>query len=150
MERHEVFSRYHNSIVGHHGVEHTLKAMSLGGHAPKRFGMDQRVFHMPEDQIPTSSGAGRGGTSLSPLTSISVDTMGPLREDENENYFVIIIVDNFSKLIGPPRSCDFTMGTNFWCSERDPKRWRFVVYVQDGSGHSFLAPFSCSGVPSRS
>ena len=33
VERHEVFSRYHNSIVGHHGVERTLKAMSLGGHA---------------------------------------------------------------------------------------------------------------------
>jgi hypothetical protein len=36
VERHEVFSRlslYHNSIVGYHGVERTLKAMSLGGHA---------------------------------------------------------------------------------------------------------------------
>jgi len=31
-ERHEVFARYHNSIVGHLDVEHTLmKAMSLGG-----------------------------------------------------------------------------------------------------------------------
>ena len=33
VERNEAFSRYHNSIVGHHGVERTLKAMSLGGHA---------------------------------------------------------------------------------------------------------------------
>jgi len=30
VERHEVFSKYQNSIVGHHGMEHTLKAMSLG------------------------------------------------------------------------------------------------------------------------
>ena len=33
FEKHEVLSRYHNSIVGHLGVERTLKAMSLGGHA---------------------------------------------------------------------------------------------------------------------
>ena len=33
IERHEVFARYHNSIVGHLGVERTLKAMSLGGHS---------------------------------------------------------------------------------------------------------------------
>jgi hypothetical protein len=33
MENHEVFSRYHNSIVGHLGVVHTLKAMSLKGYA---------------------------------------------------------------------------------------------------------------------
>ena len=33
IERHEVFARYYNSIVDHLGVERTLKAMSLGGHA---------------------------------------------------------------------------------------------------------------------
>ena len=33
IKRHEVFARYHNSIVGHLGVERTLKAMSLGGHS---------------------------------------------------------------------------------------------------------------------
>ena len=33
IERHEVFARYHDSIVGHLGVERTLKAMSLGGHS---------------------------------------------------------------------------------------------------------------------
>ena len=38
--------------------------------------------------------------SLSPLTSLSVNTPGPLKEDENENCFIIVVVDNFSKLIG--------------------------------------------------
>ena len=37
--------------------------------------------------------------SLSPLTSLSVDTLGPLKVDENGNSFIIVIVDNFSKLI---------------------------------------------------
>jgi len=45
IERPEVSARYHNSIVGHLGVESTLKAMSLGGHslgwdAPKRKKVD--------------------------------------------------------------------------------------------------------------
>jgi hypothetical protein len=30
-ERFEIFSKYHNSIVGHFGIGNTLKAMSLGG-----------------------------------------------------------------------------------------------------------------------
>jgi len=109
VERHEVFSRYHNSIVGHHGVERTLKAMSLGGHAWA--GMRQNVSNwigecsicqkikfqrLPEweDEVEHHL------YSLSPLTSLSVDTLGPLKEDENGNSFVIVIVDNFSKLIG--------------------------------------------------
>ena len=29
VERHELFSRHHNSIVFHHGVERTLEAMSV-------------------------------------------------------------------------------------------------------------------------
>ena len=33
IKRHEVFARYHNSIVGYLGVERTSKAMSLGGHS---------------------------------------------------------------------------------------------------------------------
>ena len=38
--------------------------------------------------------------SLSPLTSLCVDTFGPLKVDENGNSYIIVIVDNFSKLIG--------------------------------------------------
>ena len=38
--------------------------------------------------------------SLDPLVSLSVDTLGPLKEDESGNRFIIVIVDNFSKLVG--------------------------------------------------
>ena len=37
---------------------------------------------------------------LDPLVSLSMDTLGPLKEDESGNRFIIIIVDNFSKLVG--------------------------------------------------
>ena len=38
--------------------------------------------------------------SLDPLTSLSVDTLGPLKEDKSGNRFIIVIVDNFSELVG--------------------------------------------------
>jgi len=37
--------------------------------------------------------------SLDPLISLSVDTLGPLKEDELGNRFIIVIVDNFSTLV---------------------------------------------------
>jgi len=40
--------------------------------------------------------------SLDPLT-LSVDTLG-LKEDQSENRFIIVIVDNFSKLVGPAQN----------------------------------------------
>ena len=38
--------------------------------------------------------------SLDPLTSLSVDTLGLLKEDESGHRFIIVIVDNFSELVG--------------------------------------------------
>ena len=35
-----------------------------------------------------------------PLASLSVDTLGPLPEDENGFSFIVVIVDNFSKFVG--------------------------------------------------
>jgi hypothetical protein len=32
IERHATFAKFHNSMIGHFGVERTLKAMSLAGH----------------------------------------------------------------------------------------------------------------------
>ena len=32
VDKHGIFARYHNSIVGHLGAERTLKTLSLGGH----------------------------------------------------------------------------------------------------------------------
>ena len=43
---------------------------------------------------------------LEPLVSLSVDTLGPLPEDDYRFYFIVVIVDNFSKFVGlnPERS----------------------------------------------
>ena len=37
--------------------------------------------------------------SLDHLVSLSVDTLGLLKEDETGNRFIIVIVNNFSKLV---------------------------------------------------
>ena len=57
VEMHEVFSRYHNSIVGHLDVDRTLKAMSLGGYAWVEMRknvsqwIDECIWYLSEDQI---------------------------------------------------------------------------------------------------
>jgi len=64
--------------------------------------------------------------------SLSVDTLGSLKEDESGYRFIIVMVDNFSKLqcswstFGPKhdvqevRSVPSTMGINFRGFKRDP------------------------------
>jgi hypothetical protein len=32
-----------------------------------------------------------------PMMELSVDSVGPLPEDENGNKFILVIIDNFSK-----------------------------------------------------
>jgi len=109
IERHEVFARYHDSIMGHLGVERTLMAMSFRGHAWT--GMRQNVSNwigeceichkIKYQRLPDSEDYVEHHLySLSPLTTPSVDTLGALKEDENENCLIKVIVDNFSKLIG--------------------------------------------------
>ena len=46
-ERFEIFSKYHNSIVGHFGIGNTLKAISLGGQQWK--GMRKDVIKWIEE-----------------------------------------------------------------------------------------------------
>ena len=38
--------------------------------------------------------------SVTPLQELSIDTLGPLPEDEFGMRYIILIVDNFSKFIG--------------------------------------------------
>ena len=79
---------------------------------------------------------------LTPLASLSVDALGPLKQNENGNSFIIAIICNFSKLCGIwPRtrlSVVHTMGLNFRGTKRYQGRRWISVYVQDSSGPSLL------------
>ena len=125
IERHEVFARYHNFIMGHLVVVRTLKTMSLGGHSWARMRKTFKiglasVAYARRLSINIQHTGRTKGSIISPL-SYSLHTLGPLKEDENENCFIIVIVDNFSKLIGlyPARNTSkeyLGAGVNFWCT----------------------------------
>jgi Integrase zinc binding domain len=40
IERHNIFSKFHNAMVGHFGVERTLKAMAKGGQGWREMRLD--------------------------------------------------------------------------------------------------------------
>ena len=101
MEKHEVFSGYHNSIVGNHGVGRTLNILC---HWEVMRGLGFGCRNVSEwinfQRLPEWDEVEHHLYMLSLLTSLSADTQGPLKEDENGNSFVIVIVDKFLKLIG--------------------------------------------------
>ena len=105
-ERFEIFSKYHNSIVGHfwdrqHFECHVVGGATMAGHAKRRHKMDRGMYNLSEDQIANRGDAiGHHIYHLDPLASLSVDTLGPLPEDENGFSFIVFIVNNFSKIVG--------------------------------------------------
>jgi hypothetical protein len=108
-DRFAIFAKFHNSMVGHLGVERTLQAMSKCGHGWA--GMRQEVTAWISEcgicqkikwQRPVNweDEAIHHLYSVNPLEELSVDTLGPLPEDEFGNRYVVVILDNFSKFIG--------------------------------------------------
>jgi Integrase zinc binding domain len=102
-------------MIGHFGIDRTLKALAKGGHEWREMRSDvtnwihecaicQKIKHQRdphcEDEYEHHL------YSIEPLKTISVDTLGPLPEDENGNKYVILIVEDFSKFVGlyPSRS----------------------------------------------
>ena len=88
-----------------------------------------------------------------------MNTLGSLKEDESGYRFIIVIVDNFFKLVGLYPAQNTTSKKfvrallqwviNFRGSKRDPHRWRFSVHesVIIRSMFSIRLPlFSYSGI----
>ena len=70
-----------------------------------------RVFHVDYKKLPQkikycfkACGLGRFSRphlySVTPLKELSIDTLGPLAEDEYGVRYIILIVDNFLKFVG--------------------------------------------------
>jgi Integrase zinc binding domain/Integrase core domain len=109
IESHAIFAKFHNSSVGHFGVENTLKTMAAMGHGWRGMRKDvrnwisecaicQKIKYQRDPQW--QDALEHHLHRLKPLASLSIDTLGPLPEDEHGNSYVIVIVDNFSKFIG--------------------------------------------------
>ena len=106
-EQHEQCGRCHNSTVGHHGVERTVKKMKAAGYVWPHLREHVRNFirncpccqKMSYLRVPIV--ARRFTTTApGPMEVLNIDYMGPLPEDEYGNMYVLTIIDTFSRGIG--------------------------------------------------
>ena len=61
------------------------------------------MYNLPEDQVEKMNWedlVDHHLNSVSPLSEISIDTLGPFLEDEWGKRYIILTVDNFSKFVG--------------------------------------------------
>jgi hypothetical protein len=108
-ERYGIFSKFHNSSVGHFGITRTLEAMTKAGHGwmgmrkdvtdwINECGVCQKIKYQRdpnwEDEVEHHL------YTLDPLHTLSLDTLGPLPEDELGYKYIILIMDYFSKFVG--------------------------------------------------
>jgi Integrase zinc binding domain len=97
IERFGTLKKYHNSSVGHFGIARTMETVQKSGvhwdgMLPdvskwiNECGVCQKIKHQCDphwqDEVEHHS------YSSDPLTSLSIDTLGPLPEDENGNKYV--------------------------------------------------------------
>ena len=106
-EQHKIIGRFHNSMVGHHGVERTVKKMQAGGQTWPRLRELVRIFirlcpccqKMSYLKVPIL--ARRFTTTApGPMEVLNIDYLGPFPEDEYGNTQVLTIIDTFSRAVG--------------------------------------------------
>ena len=98
--------------------------------------------------------------SVAPLSELSIDTLGPLPEDES-GMRKIILIDNFSKFVGlHPATSTSTLefvksflSGYFGGVEESQKRWRVSIHIQYGPStqrHLEVSAHHRSTLPSSS
>jgi hypothetical protein len=108
IERHTLFRKYHNSMIGHFGDERTLKGTSKAGVEWRGMRQDvkswiaecgvfQKIKH--SRVADWEEEAEHHLYSCEPLKSISIDTAGPFPDEDDDFVYILAIVDNFSKYI---------------------------------------------------
>jgi hypothetical protein len=104
-----MLGKVHNSGVGHHGVELTLKKLEeqfgdKGKWLNRREHVRQFIKTCPCCQkmsyLKTPILTQRFTTSAyTPMERIYVDTIGPLQEDKNGHKYITVIIDGFSRWV---------------------------------------------------
>ena len=107
VETYSIFLDYHNDIVGHHGINQTIQLLNRGNKYWKGRFEDIRTFisqcpicqKVKSRPIPDLILTKYHIHGTYPMENLSVDSVGPLPEDENGNKFILVIIDNFSKYV---------------------------------------------------
>ena len=102
----KVIKQFHNSMVGHHGVERTLQKLQSSGNnwTNMRQHVRTHIARCPccqmMSQVAPQIRANPFTLSHSkPMHSLAIDTIGPLPEDEKGNKYLIAIIDIFSRFL---------------------------------------------------
>jgi len=106
-EKHDLIGKFHNTNVGHFGIEATVRRLQEAGHSTTKWPeMKEHVFSFvkkcpccqkmsvlkqPIEHHPFVI------ASYEPMQKVAVDTIGPLEKDAHGNTHVCVITDCFSR-----------------------------------------------------
>jgi len=107
--QHAIISKYHNTNVGHFGVEATLRRLYEAGHTTDRWPamrehvnafvkrcpccQKMSVLKQPIHHHPFVL------ASYNPMEKIAADSIGPFPKDQFGNQYVCVITDSFSRFV---------------------------------------------------
>jgi transposase InsO family protein len=99
-------SKIHNSVCGHFGVERTVKKLQELGEYWQYMRQHVRKFvkqcpccqKMSMIKVPIHTHPFTTAT-YSPMERLNIDTMGPFDPDENNNTYIITIIDCFTRWV---------------------------------------------------
>ena len=105
LDSHSILKSMHNDIVGHHGITRTIRELQEAKLVWPSFRADVKAFistcpicqKVKPQEIPRVNTHRYTLHGSATMSSISVDTIGPLPEDFNGNKYILVIIDNFSK-----------------------------------------------------
>jgi len=105
-ERVETISQFHNSTVGHHGIDRTVRLLTEKGHTWKnlRMHVSRFVKRCPCCQkmshLTTVISAHRFTMAApGPFMRINIDRIGPLPESAAGHTSILVIIDCFSRFV---------------------------------------------------
>lgn len=100
------FIKNHNAITGHMGIDETVKKIrkEMPNDPQLREKVKERIQSCAwcqKDRIPAPMVQPQLNvlSTTEPFTSVSIDTMGPLPEDEDGNRFIIVVIDDFTRYV---------------------------------------------------
>ena len=101
-----IIRKVHNSSVGHHGVERTIKKIEESGKTWSNMRQHVRTFiaRCPCCQLMSQVAPHIRSNPFTlshskPMHTLAIDTIGPLPEDERGNQYIIAIIDVFSRFL---------------------------------------------------
>jgi len=102
----KILGQFHNSEIGHFGVDKTVNKLLATGNRWEHMRRHVKAFikKCPCCQVmsqlkPAIHTLPYVTSTYNPMESLNVDTIGPLPPDENDNTYILVVIDRFSRWI---------------------------------------------------